>query len=127
MWDRLRNKARKRMFNENGVPFAPWMVKQIDVDTMAKLIYEEEKGIKKKKKQVNTFERGEIDSAEGMRYRMAGNQVEVGWTTAGEADNRGFIVEKRPSYGGDFQEVASYNEVTQLLSKGPEGGRLVVL
>jgi hypothetical protein len=25
--------------------------------------------------------------------------------TGGEDDNKGYIVEKRPSYGGDFQEV----------------------
>lgn len=37
----------------------------------------------------------------------------------------GFIVEKRPSYGGDFQEVASYKEVAQLVSKGSAGGRWV--
>ena len=40
-----------------------------------------------------------------------------------ETENLGYIVEKRPSYGGDFQEIATYNEVTQLLSKGPSGGR----
>ena len=49
---------------------------------------------------------------------MVGNQVDLAWVTGGEAGNKGFIVEKRPSYGGDFQEVASFNEVSQLLSKG---------
>lgn len=28
--ERLRAKARKMMFNEKGVPYAPWMVRQID-------------------------------------------------------------------------------------------------
>jgi hypothetical protein len=35
----------------------------------------------------------------------------------------GYIVEKRPSYGGDFQEVASFKEVSGLVSKGASGGR----
>ena len=32
--------------------------------------------------------------------------------TGVETENLGYIVEKRPSYGGDFQEVASYKEVS---------------
>ena len=38
----------------------------------------------------------------------------------------GFIVEKRPSYGGDFEEIASFQEVSQLISKGAGGGRYVL-
>lgn len=69
------------------------------------------------------MDRGEIESSEGMKWRMAGSQVDLQWTTGGEVDNRGYIIEKRPSYGGDFQEIASFNEVSQLVSKGPAGGR----
>lgn len=54
---------------------------------------------------------------------MVGNQVELGWVTSEEPGNRGFIVEKRPSYGGDFQEVATFNEVNSLVSLGSGGGR----
>ena len=39
----------------------------------------------------------------------------------------GFIVEKRPSYGGDFEEIASFQEVSQLISKGAGGGRYVLV
>eukprot|EP01031_Cornospumella_fuschlensis_P025538 gene25539-30834_t len=123
MMERLRKKARKRMYNEKGVAYAPWMDKTIDVETMAKLMFEEEKGIKKSKGKKTTLDRGEIDTAEGMRYRTVGNQVELGWVTSGEADNQGFIVEKRPSYGGEFREVASYRDSALLASKGPEGGK----
>ena len=69
------------------------------------------------------LDRGEIESSEGMKWRMNGGQVELAWITGGEDNNKGYIVEKRPSYGGDFQEVASYNEVSQLVSKGISGGR----
>jgi hypothetical protein len=82
-----------------------------------------------------------------MKWRIINDQVELGWVrlslffhysnighnlrrkrtlskvTGVETENLGYIVEKRPSYGGDFQEIATYNEVTQLLSKGPSGGR----
>lgn len=30
--ERLRRKARKMMFNENGVAYAPWVAKQINED-----------------------------------------------------------------------------------------------
>ena len=76
-----------------------------------------------KKVKSSTLDKGEIQTAEGMKWRMAGNLVELAWRTAGESDNIGFTVEKRPSYGGDFQEVASYNEVSSLKSKGLSGGR----
>lgn len=82
----------------------------------------QEKGILKKDK-TSILDRGEIESSEGMKWRMQGNQVDLLWITGGEANNMGFIVEKRPSYGGDFQEVASFNEVSQLASRGATGGR----
>lgn len=69
------------------------------------------------------MDRGEIETSEGMKWRMANNQVDLGWVTGGESDNKGFVIEKRPSYGGDFQEIASFKEITQLLSKGPAGGK----
>jgi len=69
------------------------------------------------------LDRGEIETSEGMKWRMANNQVDLGWITGGESDNKGFIIEKRPSYGGDFQEIASFKEITQLLSKGQAGGK----
>mmetsp|Transcript_17730 Transcript_17730/g.17059 ORF Transcript_17730/g.17059 Transcript_17730/m.17059 type:complete len:129 (+) Transcript_17730:73-459(+) len=58
-----------------------------------------------------------------MKWRMSGDQVDLAWVTGGEDDNKGYIVEKRPSYGGDFQEVASFREIPNLVSKGPQGGR----
>jgi hypothetical protein len=80
-----------------------------------------EKGISKKK--TSMLDKGEIESSEGMVWRMLGNQVDMVWATASEENNLGFIVEKRPSYGGEFEEVASFKEVSQLASKGSGGGR----
>ena len=81
---------------------------------------------------------------------MLNDQVDLAWVTGAESDNRGnyhtlyypytgesdlyhtlymigFIVEKRPSYGGDFEEIASFQEVSQLISKGAGGGRYVLV
>jgi len=126
MRERLRRKARKMMFNENGVAYAPWIAKQIDEDAIVEdLIRKEGRGesARSKAKSGSIIERGEIEASEGMRWRMKDNQVELAWITTVENDNKGYIVEKRPSYGGDFQEVASFKEVTQLVSKGLTGGR----
>jgi len=121
--DRLRKKARKMMYNENGVAYAPWVSKQIDEDAIIDDLIRKEKGTEFKAAKTSILDRGEIEAAEGMRWRMQGNQVDLAWGTGGELDNQGFIVEKRPSYGGDFAEIASFREVSGLVSKGEQGGR----
>lgn len=112
------------MYNENGVAYAPWMNKGIDEEAIVEDLMRREKEVAKGPKgKTSILDRGEIESSEGMRWRMTDSQVDLAWVTGGEADNKGFIVEKRPSYGGDFQEVASYKEISQLASKGQSGGR----
>ena len=69
------------------------------------------------------MERGEIQGSDGMRWRMDRGLVDLVWGTGGESGNKGFIVEKRPSYGGDYQAIASYKDVDQLKSKGAGGGK----
>lgn len=127
---RLEKKIMSKMYNENGVAFAPWAVRQVNVQALVDAAVAEEiaekTGIpiqKEKKVKTTVLDRGEIQTAEGMQWRMKGSLVELGWQTAAEVNSVGFTIEKRPSYGGDFQEVASYNEVTLLKSKGPSGGR----
>ena len=122
MRERLKKKARKMMFNENGVAYAPWISKQIDEDAIIEDLIRKEAG-KAGKKKTSILDRGEIESSEGMKWRMNGDLVDLVWTTNSEDGNKGYIVEKRPSYGGDFQEVASFKEVSTLASKGAGGGR----
>ena len=86
------------------------------------MLIKKEQGVKAKPA-TSTLDKGEIETSEGMIWRMKDSQVDLGWVTGNEADNQGFIVEKRPSYGGDFREVASFREVGSLRSKGPTGGR----
>lgn len=119
---RLTKKARKMMFNENGVAYAPWVAKQINEDAIVEDLIRKEQN-KFSKQATSILDRGEIESSEGMKWRMSGSQVDLQWSTGGEVDNLGYIVEKRPSYGGDFQEIASFKEVSQLVSKGASGGR----
>lgn len=119
---RLKAKARKMMYNENGVAYAPWVTRQINEEAIIEGLILKEKGGPVKKK-TSILDRGEIESSEGMRWTMKGDKVLLAWSTGGEDDNKGYIVEKRPSYGGDFQEVASFRDVPGLVSKGPGGGR----
>jgi hypothetical protein len=127
LMERMRKKARKMMFNENGVAYAPWVSKQIDEDAIIKDLIKKERfsAEGKNKKVTSILDRGEIVGSEGMKWRMSSNQVQLAWSTGGEASNKGFIVEKRPSYGGDFQEIASYAEVAALKSAGEGGGNYV--
>ncbi len=123
MRERFRKKARKMMYNENGVAYAPWVSKQIDEEAIIEMLIKKEQGASFEPTKTSILDRGEIEAAEGMRWRMDNNQVDLAWGTGGETENLGFIVEKRPSYGGDFQEIASFQEVSQLKSKGSAGGR----
>ena len=122
MRERLKKKARKMMFNEKGVAYAPWIAKQVDEDAIVEDLMKKEKGGKSKPK-TSVLDRGEVESSEGMKWRMNDDLVELAWVTNSEEGNKGYIVEKRPSYGGDFQEVASFKEVATLLTKGINGGR----
>lgn len=122
--ERLRKKLRRGFYNEKGVAYAPWIANQIDEEAILEEMIQKELGAKKGSKgPTSVLDRGEVETSEGMKWRMSGNQVDLAWTTGGETDNKGFIVEKRPSYGGDFQEIASFQEVAQLVSKGERGGR----
>ena len=123
MRDRLRRKARQMMYNENGVAYAPWVSRNLDEDAIIEDLIRKEKGISNKKDKSSILERGEIQGSDGMRWRLSDGQVQLAWTTGGEAGNKGFIVEKKPSFGGDYQEIASFKEVAQLASKGSQGGK----
>ena len=121
--NRMRKKARKMMYNENGVAYAPWVSGQIDEDAIVKDLIRKEKDAANPRQQTSILDRGEIVGSDGMKWRMSNSQVQLAWSTGGEADNQGYIVEKRPSYGGDFQEIASFREVTALQSQGGGGGK----
>ena len=120
--ERLRKKARKMMFNENGVAYAPWIANQVNEEAIIDdLIRKEgkgnESGRQKALSKTSALDSGSIESSEGMKWRQQGNNVELGWVTGVETDNKGYIVEKRPSYGGEFVEIASFNEVNCLTTK----------
>lgn len=44
MRERLRKKARKMMYNENGVAYAPWVSQSIDEDAIVEDLIRKEKG-----------------------------------------------------------------------------------
>ena len=124
MRERMKRKARKMMFNENGVAYAPWVAKQINEDAIVEELIRKERGQDNKKAKASILERGEIQGSDGMRWRMSPDGlVQLAWTTGGEAGNKGFIVEKKSSSGGEYVEIASFKDVAQLVSKGASGGK----
>jgi len=50
------------------------------------------------------------------------NEVELSWSTNDEMGNLGFIVQRRRGGSVDFVDVASYETLPSLKSKGPQGG-----
>lgn len=140
---RLRLKARKMMFNEKGVPYAPWMVRQIDEEVfydlyiikkkvlsshhlqqdMIDLLIKKETGESRFKKSSRSNDGTEMEASGGLKWRKAANQVELSWITSLESGNQGFIVEKRPIVSSDFAVVDSYTKNSQLISRGASGGR----
>jgi hypothetical protein len=58
------------------VAYAPWVVKQINEEAIIDDLIRKEKA-EEGKKRTTSLDRGEIESSEGMRWRMAGNQVQT--------------------------------------------------
>ena len=145
--ERLREKARRMMFNEKGVAYAPWMVRQFDEDVsltfkkirnkmimfiivdylqaMIDLLIKKESDEKVGSGRQKALGAGEKMKADvgALKWRLADGKVDIGWQTDGEASNQGFIVEKRPASGGDFQEISSFRNNDELKTCGPKGGR----
>jgi hypothetical protein len=61
-------------------------------------------------------------SGSGLRYKVMGNDVELEWATAAEANTKGFIIKKRPAKTQNFSVLASYKDFGPLASQGKEGG-----
>merc|ERR1711924_28319 len=49
-------------------------------------------------------------------------EIELSWATDNEADNKGYIVQRRPGGTNDFENIASFESFAPLRSKGVAGG-----
>ena len=79
------------MLNFLGVAYAPWVTQQIDEDAIVEDAFRKEKEalLNGGKKKTTTIDRGEIEFSEGMKWRMAGDQVDLAWITGTESNNKG--------------------------------------
>jgi len=132
-------KVKSNMYNEKGVAYAPWMINQVDEEA-----YEAAKFMRKQRKMKEAKARmqenegvdltgrgnelvGDELSGQGLKYKMAGGEVELSWTTYGEEDNVGFKVQKRAARTDEWLTVASFQDWAPLQSKGPKGGSYTYL
>ncbi len=117
------------MLNEEGVPYAPWLMRQVDVESTERMIRNrrrrerENLAMKDGSAAILTDAQGQ-EFAKSLRYRILDDDsVELGWLTSQEtADNVGFIVQRRSEFEENFTDIASYETYPPLNSKGTEGG-----
>lgn len=119
----------KGLMNEEGVPYAPWLMRQVDVQTTENMIRNRRKRERENLEAksgagtILTDAQGQ-EFAKSLRYRIVDeSSVELGWLTAEEsADNVGFVIQKRSEFEEEFTDLASYENYPPLNSKGVEGG-----
>lgn len=117
---------KSRLSGPTGVEFAPWM--KIDPEAIAQAKKDRAARLERLEK-----ERQETDS---FRIKMMGDvrdkvlseeEVELRWQTTDEADNNGFLVQRRKARSDSWETLASYENTPSLRSKGTEGGIYVYL
>lgn len=116
--------------NEKGIAYAPWMnISREDEEEIRSMM--RDKAAARRRRFENAEVKGNLlrDSAfqelsgTGLKSKVInGNDVELEWATAKEANSKGFIVKRRAAKTTDFQEVASYKTYGPLASQGSEGG-----
>lgn len=129
--EKIAKKKRSNMFNENGVAYAPWMVRQVDEEaiTVARALRAEKK---RKDRQSLMEAQGMVNILEAATSELSGmglkakvlseDEVELVWGTDNEDDTVGFIVEKKRIGGSEWVELASFKDWAPLKSKGVFGG-----
>eukprot|EP00635_Sarcinochrysidales_sp_CCMP3193_P008103 CAMPEP_0118916340 /NCGR_PEP_ID=MMETSP1166-20130328/16346_1 /TAXON_ID=1104430 /ORGANISM="Chrysoreinhardia sp, Strain CCMP3193" /LENGTH=213 /DNA_ID=CAMNT_0006856183 /DNA_START=212 /DNA_END=856 /DNA_ORIENTATION=+ len=123
----IARKKRSNLYNEKGVPYAPWMVRQVDEDAI-KIARElrrvkKVKATEKKADVVNILEAATSEiSGMGLKAKVVDGDVELVWGTSDEDAVRGFSVEKKPIGFGDWAVAGSYKSDKNLKSKGALGG-----
>jgi hypothetical protein len=129
--ENIAKKKRSNLYNENGVAYAPWMVRQVDEDAVAdaraKRQYEkrlERVALEEKQGTVNILEAASSELT-GMGLRatpLSEEEVELVWSTNDEEANKGFIVERKSVGSASWEEIATYTSWSPLKSKGTLGG-----
>jgi hypothetical protein len=129
--ENIAKKKRSNLYNENGVAYAPWMVRQVDEDAVAdaraKRQYEkrlERVALEEKQGTVNILEAASSELT-GMGLQatpLSDEEVELIWSTNDEEANKGFIIERKSVGSASWEEIATYTSWSPLKSKGTLGG-----
>lgn len=90
---------------------------------MIDLLIRKEEGEGKYKRTVRLADGAEMEASGALKWRKAGNLVELSWNTGEESGNQGYVVQKKPTSGAEFMEVATYADNAQLKSRGAGGSR----
>lgn len=129
--EQIAKKKRSNLYNENGVAYAPWMVRQVDEDAVATAratrAYEkrrERMKLEEKQGTVNILDSATSElTGLGLKAKvLSDEEVELVWSTDDEEANRGFLVERKAVGYSDWVEIASYTSWSPLKSKGTLGG-----
>lgn len=127
---KIAKKKRSNMFNENGVAYAPWMLRQVDEEAtnVARALRAEKKRKERKALEDSQGVVNIVDSTtseltgQGLKAKVGEGEVELSWYTDAEDDNLGFIVEKKRVGVSEWKEIGDYKGWSPLKSKGVFGG-----
>jgi len=127
----IAKKKRSNLYNEDGVAYAPWMVRQVDEDAIA-AAREMRKYKKRVDRQAVEEKQGAVNILDAASSELSGiglkakalsdEEVELNWGTNDEEANKGFVVEKKRVGFSEWVEVASHTTWAPLKSKGTLGG-----
>ena len=127
----IAKKKRSNLYNEEGVAYAPWMVRQVDEEAVAAARamrgYEKRRdriALEEKQGTVNILDAASSElTGLGLKAKaLSDEEVELMWSTDDEEANRGFLVERKAVGYSDWDEIASYASWSPLKSKGTLGG-----
>lgn len=114
------------MRSSSGVEFAPWM--KVDPEAIAKAKREREE----RKARAASFvadavaidpQAAELGASSGLKsVVLSEEEVELRWSTDNEVGNLGFVVQRRKGGSEVFTDIASYEQLPALKTKGPGGG-----
>lgn len=126
-------KVINNMKSSTGVEFAPWM--KIDPEAIAKA--KKDRDERKARAASNSVksdamlldpQAAELGGGGGLNSKvLSEDEIELRWSTADEAGNMGFIVQRRPGGTPEFSDLESYEKFAPLRTKGPDGGDYIYL
>lgn len=116
--------------NEKGVDYAPWMKISKEDEEKIRILMAEKTAARRRRQEQEREVSGALLydsqaqelSGGGLQSKIIGEDIELEWATASEANTEGFIIKRRPAKTETFEEIASYKNWNSLASQGPDGG-----